>query len=189
MFYAAKHLIMDFLSAIVFIAIYGATDNLPLAVAATIAVAAGQVGLAAWRKQRLDPMVWLSLVLALAFGTAALFSRDPRFVMAKPSVIHLAVAIAMLRRGWMLRYMDERSRAYVPERVVIASGYGWAFFMIALAAANLISALTLPFATWAWFVSTGLVAAKMGAVGVQYVVFRVSATRRAKSQTVLNVTT
>lgn len=180
MFYAAKSLVADFMSAIVFVAIYASTANLPLAIAATIAVAAAQIGLVLVRKQRLDPMVWLSLFLAIAFGTAALVSQDPRFVMAKPSIIHVAIAAAMLRRGWMLRYMDERARKFVPELTVVAVGYGWAFYMIALGVINLIVAMTASFATWAWFVSAGLLAAKVAAFLVTWLVFRLAAGRQAR---------
>lgn len=180
MLYAAKHLFGDFLSAIVFVAVYATTDNLPLAIAATVVIAAAQIGMAVARRQRLDAMVWLSLFLAVAFGAAALASQDPRFVMAKPSIIHGAIAIAMLRRGWMLRYMDDRTKAHVPESTIVAVGYGWAAWMIVLGIANLIVAMTASFATWAWFVSAGLLAAKVFAFFVTYLVLRFSATRQAR---------
>lgn len=182
MLYAVKHLVGDFLSAIVFVAIFATTDNLPLAIAATVAVAAAQIGMAVARKQRLDAMVWLSLFLAIAFGAAALISQDPRFVMAKPSIIHFAIAIAMLRRGWMLRYMDDRAKAHIPDSTVVAVGYGWAAWMIVLGIANLVVAMTASFATWAWFVSVGLLVAKAAAFLATYLVFRLAATRHAKTQ-------
>ena len=175
MLYAARHLFADFLTAIVFIAVYAVTNNLPLAIGVTVVAAAMQIGLALARKQKLDAMVWLSLFLAIAFGAAALVSQDPRFVMVKPSIIHGAIAIAMLRRGWMLRYMDERARGFVPESTIVAVGYGWAAFMIALGVANLVVALTASFATWAWFVSAGLIGAKVAAFAATYLVFRLAA--------------
>lgn len=182
MLYAVKHLVGDFLSAIVFVAIFATTDNLPLAIAATVAVAAAQIGMAVARKQRLDAMVWLSLFLAIAFGAAALVSQDPRFVMAKPSIIHFAIAVAMMRRGWMLRYMDDRAKSHIPSSTIVAVGYGWAAWMIALGIANFIVAMTASFATWAWFVSVGLLVAKIAAFLATYLVFRVSATRQARNQ-------
>jgi intracellular septation protein A len=175
MLYAVSHLIGDFLTAIVFIAGFATTGNLPLAIGVTVAVAAGQIGFNLWRGVKPDAMVWLSLFLAIAFGGASLIADDPRFVMMKPSVIHLAIACVMVRRGWMLRYLDERARSHVPEPVIIASGYGWALFMVALAVTNVIVALTASFTTWAWFVSAGLLLAKVAAFGVQYLVFRLSA--------------
>ena len=180
MIYAIKHLFGDFLSTIVFIAIYAVTGMLPWAIVAAVAVAGAQIGFAVRSRQTLDPIVWLSLFLAVAFGLAALVAKDPRFVMVKPSIIHGAIAVAMLRRGWMARYLPEQVRGFVPEDVVVASGYGWAAFMMALAALNLLVAFTVPFQTWAWFVSVGLLGAKVMAFGVQYAVFRIAATRRAK---------
>lgn len=180
MLHAAKHLVSDFLTAIVFVAVYAATNNLPLAVAATIVVAATQVGVAVVRKQKLDVMVWLSLFLALAFGLAALVSEDPRFIMVKPSIIHSAIAVAMMRRGWMLRYADERTRRFVPEATLIATGYGWAAYMVALALLNLAVALTASFATWAWFVSAGMLAAKTVGFLATYMVFRYAAKRAVR---------
>lgn len=184
MLYAAKHLVGDFLAAIVFVAIYASTDSLPLAIAATVAIAAAQIGVALVRRQRLDPMVWLGLFLAVAFGAAALVSQDPRFVMAKPSIIHGAIAATMLRRGWMLRYMDANARAHVPETTAVAVGYGWAAFMIALGLANLLVAMFMPFRTWAWFVSVGLLGAKIAGFALTYLVFRAAAARQAKRETV-----
>lgn len=182
MLYAVKHLVGDFLSAIVFVAVFATTDNLPLAIAATVVVAAAQIGMAVARKQRLDAMVWLSLFLAIAFGAAALISQDPRFVMAKPSIIHFAIAVAMLRRGWMLRYMDDRAKAHIPQSTIVAVGYGWAAWMILLGVANFVVAMTASFATWAWFVSVGLLSAKIAAFLATYLVFRMSATRQARTQ-------
>ncbi len=181
MLYAAKHLVTDFLTAIVFIAVYATTDNLPLAIGATIAVAAAQIGLAVSRKQKLDPMVWLSLFLAIAFGAAALISQDPRFVMAKPSIIHGAIAVAMLRRGWMLRYIDDGARQHVPEQAIVTAGYAWSAWMIVLAVANLVVALTMPFHVWAWFISIGMLVAKVVAFLATYAWFRYSAIRRARA--------
>ena len=181
MLYAAKHLVTDFLTAIVFVAVFASTDNLPLAIGATVAVAVAQIGFAVVRKQKLDPMVWLSLFLAIAFGTASLVAKDPRFVMAKPSIIHGAIAFAMLRRGWMLRYVDEGARRHVPDEAIVAAGYGWAAWMATLAVANLVVALTMPFHVWAWFISVGMLVAKVVAFLATYAWFRHTAARRARA--------
>jgi intracellular septation protein len=91
MLYAAQHLATDFLTAIVFVAIYATTGNLPLAIGVTIVAAIAQIGFALVQGRKLDPMVWLSLFLAIAFGSASLIADDPRFVMVKPSIIHFAI--------------------------------------------------------------------------------------------------
>ena len=188
MLYAAKHLVADFLAAIVFIAVFAATESLPLAIGATIVAATAQIGVALVGKQKLDPMVWLGLFLALAFGTASLVTKDPRFVMAKPSIIHGAIAIAMLRRGWMLRYVDDHARQHVPEQAIIIAGYAWAAWMFALAVANLVVSQTMPFAAWAWFISIGMIAAKVVGFAATYLWFRYSAMRRVRTMKAAAIT-
>ena len=93
-------------------------------------------------------------------------------MMVKPTIVHFAVAAVMLRRGWMLRYLPETVLRNVPEPAVVAAGYAWAALLAALGLANLIIALRLGFATWAWFVSVGAVGAKLAAFALQYGVFR-----------------
>ena len=55
--------------------------------------------------------------------------------------------------------------------------------MIVLGLANIAAALTLSFAAWAWFVSVGLLSAKLLAGAVQYVVFRSAALRSIAGRT------
>ena len=55
---------------------------------------------------------------------------------------------------------------------MVGAGYGWAALMLVLGAINLLVALTMSFAAWAWFISFGAVGAKVVAFLVQYWVFR-----------------
>ena len=48
-------------------------------------------------------MQWMSLGLIVVLGSATMLTQSPRFIMIKPTIVHFAVAAAMLRRGWMLR--------------------------------------------------------------------------------------
>ena len=98
--------------------------------------------------------------------------------MAKPSVVHFGVAAAMLRRGWMIRYITPTARHNVSEATMVAAGYAWAALMAALGLTNLIIALFFELTTWAWFVSVGAVGAKAAGVALQYAVFRTIVRRR-----------
>jgi len=60
---------------------------------------AGQFALARWRRRRIETMQWLSFALVVVLGAAALLTDDPRFMMAKPSIVHFAVGAVMLRPG------------------------------------------------------------------------------------------
>jgi intracellular septation protein len=102
------------------------------------------------RKKPIETMEWLSLFLVVASGTAALITRDPRFVMFKPSVIYMIVGVVMLRPGWINRYLPPLANAVVPDIAIIV-GFLWAGLMFASAAVNMFVALSYSVTTWAWF--------------------------------------
>ena len=129
---ALRQLLSDFLSAIVFLVVYGLSDNIYLATAAAVGVAAAQVAIMKSRGQPIDAMQWLVLGLVLVLGAATLITSDSRFIMVKPSIIHCAVGAVMLRRGWMIRYLPPIARDNLPESVMVTAGYAWAALMFVL---------------------------------------------------------
>jgi intracellular septation protein len=177
---ALGQLLSDFLSAIVFLIIYGTTDNLYLATGAAIAVSLAQVAVNKIRGRPVDAMQWLVLGMVVVLGSAALINQDSRFIMVKPSIVHFAVGAVMLRRGWMMRYLPPIARDNIPESVLVASGYAWAALMFALGALNIFVALTLPFSVWAWFISVGAIGAKVAAFFLQYAIFRIVVRRKLR---------
>ena len=175
---ALWQLLNDFLSAILFLAVYLVSGNLVLAAGLAIAVGLAQLARLKLLGRPIEPMQWMSLGLVVPLGGLTLVTQSPRFMMAKPSVVHFAIAGIMLRRGWMGRYMPEIVQQNVPAAVITATGYAWAALMAALGLANLVIAVNFDFATWAWFVSFGAVGAKVFAFALQYVVFRTLVRRR-----------
>jgi intracellular septation protein len=180
---ALLQLAEDFISTIVFLIVFVATGELPLAVALALATGVAQIALFWWRGRPVDLMQGLSLALVVAFGAAALITDDSRFMMAKPSVIHFAVGAVMLRPGWMSRYMPPLVIANVSSDVLLVSGYAWAALMFALGLTNLYVAATFSVAAWAWFISVGAVGAKVVAFLVQFVVLRALVRRRLQPTT------
>ena len=170
--HALSHLISDFLSALLFLAVYLATGNIVLAAALGIAAALLQLVYFKFSGRHIEPMQWLSLALVIVLGGATMLTQSPRFVMLKPSIAHFAVAAIMLRRGWMLRYLPDIARQNLPESVPVAAGYAWAGLLAGIGVANIVLALYADFATWAWFVTAGAVGIKIVAFLLQYVVFR-----------------
>ena len=166
-----RRLASDFLSTIVFLAIYLATGNVILATAIAIAGAVAQVVWARVRGQTLGYMTWASLALVIVLGGATLLTHDPRFVLAKPAIGHVAIGIIMLKRGWMLRYMPPIVSQTIPEYVIYA-GYAWAALCFALAAGTIGVAMTGDMKLWAFYVTVVLIGAKVVAFAVQYVAFR-----------------
>ncbi|TPQ40806.1 intracellular septation protein [Bradyrhizobium guangdongense] len=166
-----RRLVSDFLSTIVFLVIYLATDNVILATAVAIIGAIAQVAWSRYKGQTLSYMTWASLGLVIVLGSLTLLTHDPRFVLAKPAIGHVAIGIIMLKRGWMLRYMPPVVSETIPEYVTVA-GYAWAALMFVLAAGTVAVAMTGDMKLWAFYISVVLVGTKLGAFAIQYAAFR-----------------
>jgi intracellular septation protein A len=179
---ALRQLLSDLLSVIVFLVIYGVTDNLYLATGLAVAVSVSQVVIARVRRQPVDAMQWLIFGLVIALGAATLITQDSRFIMFKPSIIHFAIGAVMLRRGWMLRYLPPIARDNLSTGFVDAAGYAWAALMIALGLINILIASAFDFRVWALFITFGAIGAKLVAFLIQYVVMRTLVRRKLQSQ-------
>jgi intracellular septation protein len=170
----------DFLSTIVFLVIYLATDNVILATSVAIAGAVGQVIYSRVKGKTLGYMTWASLGLVIVLGGATLLTHDPRFVLAKPAIGHVAIGLIMLKRDWMLRYMPAIVTETIPEYVTVA-GYAWSVLMFVLAAGTVAVASTGDMKLWAFYVSVVLIGAKVLAFAIQYVAFRIVVTGRIRA--------
>ena len=170
----------DFLSTIVFLALYFATGDVVLATCVAIAGAVAQVIYSRIKRQPLAFMTYASLALVIVLGSATLLTHDPRFVLAKPSIAHFAIGAIMLKRGWMLRYSPPIVSETIPEYVTIA-GYAWAVLMFALGAGVIAVASTGDIRLWAFYVSVVAIGAKVAAFAVQYLAFCVLVTSRIRA--------
>jgi intracellular septation protein len=173
-------LLTDFLSTIVFLAVYLTTGNVVLATSVAIVGAVAQVVYSRVKGEPLAFMTYASLALVIVLGSATLLTNDPRFVLAKPSIAHFAIGAIMLKRGWMLRYMPPRVTETIPEYVT-AAGYAWAALMFALGLGTIAVASTGNLRLWAIYVSVVLVGAKVAAFAIQYAAFRILVTNRLRA--------
>ena len=123
--HALKFLLFDLAATLFFLSLYSLTHNLMLAVIAGLALALGQIGWELVRGKPVDALQWVSLVVVAASGLGALDTGNPLYVMLQPSVLYLLTGAAMLKRGWMNRYLPPRAREYVPD-LGLAFGYVWA---------------------------------------------------------------
>ncbi|MGY4473051.1 septation protein IspZ [Bradyrhizobium sp. USDA 3364] len=145
---AARLLALDLASTLVFLVLFLLTHNTALAVGLGIAFGVAQIGIQMMRGKRIGTMEWLSLVLVVGAGTATLLTRDPRFVLFKPSVIYAIVGVVMLKPGWLNRYLPAIAQQVVPD-VAIMVGYAWSGLMFVSAAVNAFVALACEITTWA----------------------------------------
>src|ERR1700761_9499541 len=105
LFDAAKALLYDMASTVLFLVLMLVTKNVVVSVVAGMALGVAQIGWQLARKEKIDLMQGMSIFLVIASGPATLLTKDARFVMIKPSVIYVIVGIVMLKPGWMVRYM------------------------------------------------------------------------------------
>ncbi|MBX9819891.1 inner membrane-spanning protein YciB [Afipia birgiae] len=175
-----RQLFVDFFSTIVFLAVYAATGNILIATGVAIIGAIAQFIRARVKREKLDIMTWASLGLVIILGGATLLTKDPRFVLIKPSIAHFAIGAIMLRKDWMLRYSPPIVRDNIPHLATLA-GYAWAVLMFALGAGVIAVAMTGDIKLWAFYVAVIAVGAKVLAFAVQYVIFRIAITRKLRA--------
>jgi intracellular septation protein len=178
--HAIRPLGNDLFSSLLFAGLLAAGVNGQTATLIAMATGVAHVWLWLMLRKPIAPLQWASLGLVLVFGTAGLFLHDPRFLMAKPTVIYLILAVVMLKRGWMLRYMPPIA-AGRSEGLMVAYGYAWAGLMGLTAGANLMIAVAAP-AYWPLFKALWPLGSKLALFAMQYAHIRASTIRRVRAE-------
>ena len=174
---AGKVLLADLFSALAFVVLYTLFHNIYVATGVAISIGLGQIGYLKFRDAPIDLMQWLSLFLVVVFGSAALITRNPVFIMVKPTLIYAAIGTVMLRPNWMNRYAPPIVLARAAD-ITRMFGYLWAGLMFATGAANLAVAVLASPALWAWFLGVLPIASKVALFVIQYAVTRIVVRRR-----------
>jgi intracellular septation protein A len=176
--HAARPVVFDSLGLILFAVMIALKVDLAIAAAVGVIIALAVVGWELARRRPVETLQWMSLGLVLVSAGAALVTKDPRFVMVKPTVIYAVVGACMLRRGWMKRYMPPAAEDLVDD-VTIAFGYVWAGLMFVTGTANLIVAVAFT-AAWPGFIAIVPLASKVGLFLIQFFVTRAVAITRSR---------
>ena len=171
--YAVRPLIYDSLGVIVFAVLVMLKVNFLIAAIAGAVIAAAIVLSDLVRRRPVPALQWVSLALVLLSTAATYLTSDPRFVMAKPSVVYLVVGCVMLKRGWMNRYVPAESLPLIEDRMTLF-GYIWAALMFLTAILNLIAAVWFT-PRWPEFIATFPLASKIALFLVQFVNIKATA--------------
>ena len=113
--YALGPMLFDSLGVLVFAVLLVAGADIVIATIAGTIVALAVVGYELARGRKVAALQWISLASVLLTAAATLFTGDPRFVMAKPTIVYLVVGTVMLRRGWLNRYILPEQLALVGD--------------------------------------------------------------------------
>lgn len=105
-----------------------------------------------WRLGHISPMLWLSSLLILGFGSLTVWLNDPFYIQVKPTVIYLffaAVLFAGLLRGKaMLKVLLHTAFEGLSDEGWLKLSRNWAWFFVFLAALNEVLRQVLSFDGW-----------------------------------------
>jgi intracellular septation protein len=175
-----RKLLLDTGAGLLFFLVLLATGDIYLATWVGIGLGVAIVVWGWTRQGRFDPMQGLGLGLVVVMGGATILTRDPRFVMFKPSLLQICLGCAMLRPGWMLRYISPANAARTPRFAVVAVGYVYAATMFAMALVNGLIATFASQETWALYAAIGPIAVFSLLGGGAYLVLRRLAIRAGR---------
>ncbi len=148
-----KRLAIDILVGWLFLAIFLATNNIYLATAVGLATGVCQTIWMLARRQKIDPMQWMAMVVVMVLGAATMVTHNPTFVVFKPSIFDACIGAMLLRPGWMDRYAPPQVMDLVPKGLKVFWGYLWSFSWFALAAINLAVERVYGLKAWAIWTS------------------------------------
>jgi intracellular septation protein A len=169
---ALKPLLADLASSIFFAVLLAVTGNVYIATGAGIALGIGQVVVQKLMRKDVPLMQWMSLALVIVFGTLTLYFHDPRFVMVKFTIAHIAIGAAMLTPNWMSRYLPPIVTETLSVGELTFYSAMWPVMMFGLAVANLYIGFYMSLATWTWFLAVVPGAAPWVLFGLQYLMIR-----------------
>ena len=93
-----------------------------------------------WRLGKVSPMLWLSAVLIIGFGSVTVWLNDPFYIQVKPTVIYLFFASVLfgglLRGKAMLKYLLQAAFEGLDDDGWRKLSRNWAVFFVVLAIAN-----------------------------------------------------
>lgn len=121
-----------------------------------------QVGVRLARKQRIEPMLWITLGVVSVLGGATLLSGDELFIKWKPSIVYWAAALALVvaRFGFGKNFVRRALEAnFQPPDALWAKLFAaWVAFLLALGGLNLFVAYRFSTDVWVNFKLFGTMA-------------------------------
>lgn len=172
-----KLVVFDLQSTLFFLALFFLTHNVVVSGSLGMALGIIQIGTRLVRRKPIGMMGWLSLVLIIASGSATLLTKDPRFMLLKPSVLYVTTGILMLKPGWIHYYMSATAKALLAD-VAVVYGFVWAGLMFVSAAVNAFVALTCSIATWTFTMAIFGIVSKVAVFLAGYAAMHVIGMRR-----------
>lgn len=131
-------------------------DIAPILLATAIAIIAtiAQVLYLKIRRQKIEPMLWISLVIIVVLGGATIYFGSEEFIKWKPTVLYWLFAAVLLLshlifKKNLIRVMIEK-QIQLPDFVWGRLNYAWAIFFTLMGFINLYVAFWGGYSTATW---------------------------------------
>lgn len=152
----AQAIVTQYLSGAVSGGVVSATQA-PILLATAIAIVAtiGQIAYLLARSKKVDPMLWVSLLIIGFFGGATIYFHNETFIKWKPTVLYwcfgaaLFISQAILKKNLIRKMMEQQIK--LPDMVWDRLSLAWSSFFFVMGCINLYVAFTFPTATWVNF--------------------------------------
>ena len=159
--------LFDFFPVIIFYIGYsiskrymGEVDGMIIATALLIAATCAQVAITWLRKRKVEKMHIIVLALAIVFGGATIYFRDPAYLIWKVTLANWLFAIAFLSSHFIgdspiVKRMMQHA-IELPEIIWTRLSYMWILFFVGIGVVNLIVARNVSFDAWVNFKLFGM---------------------------------
>lgn len=115
------------------------------------------------RTRKVPTMFGISTLLVLAFGTATVLLRNPKFIQWKPTILLWGMALAFLLSNWVGKaplaqrmLQPALGEQQLPRSDWLKLNWAWVLFGLLTGLANIVIAYHAPEATWVKIKSIGL---------------------------------
>ncbi len=143
--------LLDFIPIVLFFVGYKLYD-IYVATAVLMAATVVQTLIIYQMDRKVSTMQKATLGMILAFGALTLYLHDERFIKWKPSVLYLAIAIALAVAVWVFKKSFLKimlgAQIELPDRVWMRLNVAWILYSLFMAVVN--GYVALNFSTEAW---------------------------------------
>ena len=151
---AAQEIVTQKLSWLMSGGVTAAQAPIILATAVAIVATFGQIGYLLARRKKVDPMLWVSLIVIVVFGGMTIYFNSETFIKWKPTVLYWCFAFALLVSQLVFRKNLIRAlmqgQISLPEPVWAHLCYAWVGFLGVMGIINLYVAFWGNFSTGTW---------------------------------------
>jgi intracellular septation protein len=152
----AQSIVSQYLSGAASGGVVSATQA-PILLATAVAIIAtiGQIAYLLARGKKVDPMLWVSLLIIGFFGGATIYFHNETFIKWKPTVLYwcfgsaLFISQAFLKKNLIRKMMEQQVK--LPDMVWHRLSLAWSAFFFVMGCINLYVAFNFPTATWVNF--------------------------------------